>query len=338
VRDGRLYPLPAATKSLVSSRMLSWRDKAAVAMLLGRLPKLDSTRWVGRTVDEWLDAAHLRGAGRDLAIMLVRTATYANAPGLLDAGAAIDQVRSALAKGVLYLDRGWQQLIDGLAAAATGVGADIAAATAPVASVQPGMVTLASGDGIEAGAIVVAVGGPEEAARLLGIDASPWRDTAGPAVEAAVLDLGLSRVPDPPVVFGVGEPLYLSTHCPPADLAPPGHALVTTMRYLAPNEESDPAVVRSGLVSFAEMAGIRGDDIVHQRYLHRLTVAHGMPLATRGGLAGRPPVEVPGVEGVFVAGDWVGARGMLADAALASAEEAARSAVRAAKPRTTMAG
>jgi len=55
-----------------------------------------------------------------------------------------------------------------------------------------------------------------------------------------------------------------------------------------------------------------------------MTVAHAMPRAEEGGLAGRPGVKLDGRPGVFLAGDWVGARGMLADAAAASAEEAAR--------------
>ncbi|WP_218015125.1 hypothetical protein, partial [Lactococcus garvieae] len=52
-----------------------------------------------------------------------------------------------------------------------------------------------------------------------------------------------------------------------------------------------------------------------------------IPVATSGGLAGRPPVAVPDRPGAFVAGDWVGPEGHLADASLASAEAAARAAV-----------
>jgi hypothetical protein len=44
--------------------------------------------------------------------------------------------------------------------------------------------------------------------------------------------------------------------------------------------------------------------------------------ASGGGLAGRPGPQVPGVENLFVVGDWVGHEGMLLDAALASASRA----------------
>jgi thioredoxin reductase len=61
------------------------------------------------------------------------------------------------------------------------------------------------------------------------------------------------------------------------------------------------------------------------------------PLARRGGLAGRPSITDTGIDGVFLAGDWVGRQGHLADAAFASGEAAGRAAAqRAAARRATM--
>jgi hypothetical protein len=57
-----------------------------------------------------------------------------------------------------------------------------------------------------------------------------------------------------------------------------------------------------------------------------LPVSRAIVAADGGGYAGRAPVQVPGFENVFVAGDWVGPVGQLADAALASAVRAARAA------------
>ncbi|MCB1250208.1 MAG: hypothetical protein KDB36_12405, partial [Acidimicrobiales bacterium] len=66
------------------------------------------------------------------------------------------------------------------------------------------------------------------------------------------------------------------------------------------------------------------DNVGVERYLHHMVTAHGMPLAARGGFAGRPAVAVPGRPGLFVAGDYVGGEGLLADAAFASGERAGR--------------
>ena len=91
-------------------------------------------------------------------------------------------------------------------------------------------------------------------------------------------------------------------------------------RYLAPDDDGDS---RPSLDAITTAAGVTADDVVNVRHARRLTVVHGMALAERGGLAGRPGVNAPGQPGAFVAGDWVGARGWLADAALDSGKQAA---------------
>jgi len=53
-----------------------------------------------------------------------------------------------------------------------------------------------------------------------------------------------------------------------------------------------------------------------RRFLPKMTVTHALVTP-----AGRPDVEVR--PGIYVAGDWVGDAGMLADAAAASAKRAA---------------
>ena len=71
--------------------------------------------------------------------------------------------------------------------------------------------------------------------------------------------------------------------------------------------------------------------LVHQRYLPHMTVTHAMPAAATGGLGGRFAHQVPDRPDTYVVGDWVGSRGMLADAALASAEIVAEHLLRAAR-------
>ena len=63
--------------------------------------------------------------------------------------------------------------------------------------------------------------------------------------------------------------------------------------------------------------------VVEKRFLPSMIAANTLVSAEEGGLAGRPGPVVPGVEGVFLAGDWVGAEGMLAEASLASGKRAA---------------
>ncbi|MEZ5270739.1 MAG: hypothetical protein R2694_00320 [Ilumatobacteraceae bacterium] len=164
---------------------------------------------------------------------------------------------------------------------------------------------------------------PDAAATLTG--RAPF-DT-GPAIEAACLDLATDRPASRPLLFGIDQPLYLSDHGAVARLAPAGGSVVHVARYLRPGEEHDPAATRAELEHHAALAGIGPADIVDGRYLHRMTVAGALATVEHGGLAGRPGVADSGLDGVFLAGDWVGREGHLLDASAASAEAAAQAAL-----------
>jgi hypothetical protein len=166
--------------------------------------------------------------------------------------------------------------------------------------------------------VIVAVGGPPQTAAVTGY---PYE--AGVAAEASVLDLALAHAPTHRFVIGVDEPIYLSDHGSMQAMCPPGGASVSLAQYLRSGDEPD----RGRLAAFARHAGISPDDIVEERYLHRMTTVSAIATAGSGGLAGRPPVAVPDRDGVFVVGDWVGSAGHLADAVLASARVAADAAV-----------
>jgi hypothetical protein len=126
--------------------------------------------------------------------------------------------------------------------------------------------------------------------------------------------------------MGIDQPLYLSTQCPPAALAPPGRTLVSLGRYVPPGDTTTADVDKAVLRAHAAVAGIDDDAIEMSRFLHRMTAIAALPAASAGGMAGRPPVAVAERPGAFLAGDWVGPVGMLSDAALASAGAAGRAA------------
>jgi len=228
------------------------------------------------------------------------------------------------AHGVIYLDGGWQRLVDGLRAAAIGRGAEVRThATAGRIAVGDRVEIDVDGDPLVARAVVVAAGGPEAAARLLGVDAA-WDGRIGPASLVSVLDLGLVRPGERPILMGIDQPLYLSTHCPPADLAPAGRTLVSLGRYVPPGDTTPANVDKATLRAHAAAAGIADDAIEMSRFLHRMTAISALPTAAAGGLAGRPAVAVADRPGAFLAGDWVGPVGLLSDASFASAADAGR--------------
>ncbi|MBX3026556.1 FAD-dependent oxidoreductase [bacterium] len=329
VARGAAHALPGGFLSLLTTGLFGAAAKLETATLLGGLARLDPEPLQGTSVDDWL-ARDVRHPGvRALVGALVRVSSYAADHQRMSAGAALAQIQHALGAGVRYLDGGWQGLVDGLAARARAAGATLCTsrrATAVASAAGRRAVRLAGGGVIDADAVVIAAG-PDGAAELLdgaaGDAARAWAAAARP-LRAACLDLGLARLPRPRATFalGIDQPLYLSVHSAAARLAPDGAAVIHVMKYLV--GDADPTADQRQLEGLMDLIqpGWR-EVVVEHRFLPTLLVANALPTAAMGGLRGRPDVAVPGVDGVFVAGDWVGAEGLLADASLASARRAA---------------
>jgi phytoene dehydrogenase-like protein len=309
-----------ATRGDEVVRLLSGPSGSLVAKLIAA----SATKWTGHSAEEWARSLGEHHGLSDLARMFVRVTTYVADHEHMPADLAISQMKMGLVGGVSYLDGGWASLVEGLSSAASAAGAELRThrAAARISADAGGWaVTLDGGEVLRAAAVVVAAGAPAAARNLLPVDPG-WPDL-GPAVTAACLDLGL-RGRTPGVMFGLDRPLYLSRHCPPGDLAPDGRSVVHVMRYGASDARSD----RDELRRYARRAGITEEQIVEERFLAEMVVTHVLPDPAHG-LAGRPPVAVRGADGVFLAGDWVGPTGWLADAALSSGRSAGTLAARA---------
>jgi phytoene dehydrogenase-like protein len=325
------YLLPAGILSLVRSRFLTLRDKWRLVRLLAGLPRLDIRAVARVALRDWVVKAAGKGALAGLLLTLRRVSTYADDPGRLSAGAALDQLRLALAGNVWYLDGGWETLVDGLRDQAVASGSEVRTGARAEAVADDGdavTVRLAGGGVLRGRAVVLAVG-PDDACRLLGSpdDAPLARWAAGRVpVRASCLDVALAWRPRPGhrVAFGVDRPLYNSVHSAVAQLAPEGVAVVRVAKYLGGGDVAEERELEGFLDRL--QPGWRAH-VVARRFLPGMTVAHALPTADCGGLGGRPPVAVDGCPNVFLAGDWVGGRGMLADASAASAEEAAGRAI-----------
>ncbi len=335
VLNGDLMPYPARGGAvLLTSRALSLREKWRLGRLLRRLPQIDAQSLDSIALADWIRVAV--GAGNAALVLrsLFRLITYTVEPQRMSAGAAIKQLQVSLNGYVWYLDGGWQTLIDGLAAVARRRGAEIRTSAA-VEAVQSGAagvaVRLRGGETLHARAAVLALAPPAACTLLdLGAESKLARFAAGSSpMRAACLDVALNRLPRPErrAVFGTDRPLYYSVHSAAAKLAPAGVAVMHVMKYLGADASSgdEPHVE---LEEFLEQVqpGWR-EHVVAQRFLPSMTVSWHLPLAEWGGLAGRPDVAVAERPHVYLAGDWVGREGMLADAAVASGREAARRAL-----------
>jgi hypothetical protein len=144
----------------------------------------------------------------------------------------------------------------------------------------------------------------------------------------ATLDVALAGLPNREhlVVQDEQRPVFCSAQSAFAQVAPAGSAFVTSFKQLDP-VRGPSAGDREDLERLLDGAQPGWRRRVRKAvFLPDIVASNALPLAATGGLAGRPAGRVDGVDNVFLAGDWVGDTGFLADACFASAREAARQA------------
>jgi phytoene dehydrogenase-like protein len=322
---GELHELPTGLLGLLRSRYFSFADKLALSRLLTQLSFVKPSALRAQSLSEWLDDQLTSPRGREFMHMLVRLGTFVDAPGDLSAAAAVAQLKQGL-DGVLYLDHGWQSLVDGLRsqAKAAGVAFETGARVTRIehaANVEA--LRLEDGRVLRAQRIVCAVGPKALSTMLPGDTALSAFRRAATSVLLATLDLGLKRLPNPQLtnVQALDRPLYYAVHSSVARLSRDGAAVVHVAKYLDPNRAHDPAQVESELRAYLSM--LQPDyerELLFERFLPALVVHNALPRPSSAGET-RFPIEHPSIGGLYCAGDWVSNHGMLADAALGSARE-----------------
>jgi phytoene dehydrogenase-like protein len=329
VRAGRRHTMPTGPLSLLTTGLLGLGGRLEAARFLSRLGTLQAAAYAQVPWEDWLERHIVHADVRQMLRAFARLASYTSDARRQSAESALDQLQLAAAGGVLYLDAGWQSLVDGLLARAREVGVDVRTRLA-AQEVVPGpipSVRLADGARLPADHVLVAAD-PASAARLVPRSAVLQRAAARSVpVRAASLDLALRRLPRPDLRFalGVDRPLYFSVHSASARLAPEGGALVHAAMYLGGEAPVEASEVERELVKFVEslQPGFERELVV-RRFVPELVVSGAVVSALDGGYAGRPEVELPDAAGVYLAGDWVGPKGQLADASLASARQVVR--------------
>jgi phytoene dehydrogenase-like protein len=325
IHQSQLHTLPTGFTSLLTTGILPLQAKLEFAALLSRIGAIDTSRIQHETLERWLSTAIRHERVRDVIKMLVRVTTFTNAPEIQSAGAAISQLQLGARGNVLYLDGGWQTIVEGLRKAAVAAGVEIRTGAPAVALERRGRtalaVRLADGSLLQATAMIV-TGSPADVDALAG---TSFATTLPPPVRHATLDIGLRSLPNPRrlVAFGVDTPVYFSVHSAVARLAPAGGALLHVSKYLAPGETAGADTERELEQLVDQLQPGWRHVLETKQFLPNLTVTHTTLTAAMGGAAGRPTPRLAGFDNVFVAGDWVGPRGQLSDAAAASALDAA---------------
>ncbi len=297
VHSGELHPFFVNFSGLVKHPWFSIREKIDLMRVMRlfatpRNPKEASiSAWIANHTGSERVAQYLAA--------MLRLSTFCADQEHLSAATALEQIRLALTANVLYLDGGWQTLVDGLAARARSKGVEFV--NERVDRAEPGSILAVP---------------PAEVERITSAKLPSLRTS-----RMACLTLGLRALPKNAARFALGldQAIYLSVHSDWAKVAENGKVLVHLGRYLR-HDERDDLAYRSEMESFADLALGNGwrAEIEAVQFLPNMTVTHGF-----ASVEGRPDIDA--VDGIKIAGDWVGDEGMLTDSAVASALRAAES-------------
>lgn len=325
IREGREHPIPVTPLAMLTTSALELRSKFELLRFFARIARMSAAGLEHRTASEWLAEQLIGEDVRTLAGSFVRVSTYCAELDTISAEAALTQLQLAL-RGVLYLDGGWAQLVDALVERCVAAGVELCcdAGVRAIGRADTARWAVELDERTIACEQLILAASPTLADSLLApLLGGPRLAAATQPITAACLDLGLrGDWPGPRFVLDLDEPIYVSVHSDVAALAPAGHTLVSLAWY---RRACDVGLSAAELRARLERCARRWlpdfeSALATEQFLPEMIVAHDRPQPARGGLHGRPSVCVD--RGLFVIGDWVGERGQLLDASLASAATA----------------
>jgi phytoene dehydrogenase-like protein len=327
IRGGITHTLPVGCFSLLTTDLLGPSGKREIAAFLADVPTMEAASLQGVSLTTWLRTRLRDPSVLQVALAMVRFTTYSDEPDRLSAAAGLEQMKLSLTGAILYIHKGWATLVAALEGAAESSGVTIVKGQSVVAvdidARRAASVILEDGTHLPCGAVIVATD-PQQAHRLLG-DLMPPLASCFPVCVAA-LDVALRHLPSKRTIFAVGidDPICFSADSAIARVAPNDGAVVHVAKYLRSGTHGTTHDEHHLERTLDLLQPGWREVVVHRRFLGTVVVSHALVSAESGGFSGRPSGRIANVDNVFLAGDWVGPVGQLADASVASGIHAAR--------------
>ena len=223
---------------------------------------IDFSQLESVTEQEWLDKNIHDINDAKLIKTIIRLNTYANDSEIQSIGPVIHQIYVGSQAGVMYLDGGWQTLIDGLLTVAKNSNTRIVMGEKAIKvkkTDSSGWRVLLSDKTEVSAKIVVIAAGPMDAYNLFDDNERPdvliKASKESKPIRLSCLDVALSSLPDKDTTFalGVNHPLYFSVHSNYARLAPKGGALIHVAKYLGTSIAPKPREDEHELEQFLDL-------------------------------------------------------------------------------------
>jgi len=307
---------------------LKWKEKMEFIRFYRHIRKMDLDEINHISLEEYLNRNITSGRVKNLILAFIRVSTFTSNSELISAGVAIGQLRSAK---VLYINEGWQSIVNDLINKANQLGVTIQNSTvvSKITGSYPNINLILKNDTKINTSCLLSTINPIDLVKLIDepISASFLQKCNQMIpVKAACLDLVMKGLPNPKLNFalGVDQPWYFSNHSSVAKLSnTEGEIVVHLMKYLNSVNETDSAKDEEELESLLDLLqpGWR-DYVISRRYLPKLTVSNDIkkPFKKDNHLS----KSDIGLEGIYIAGDWVGDTELLLNASLTSARNATK--------------
>jgi phytoene dehydrogenase-like protein len=325
--NNELLALPDSLGSMLKTKLLSWSGKMELGKLMLKLRKIDASSIKPMTLRTWAEKEIKDPMVRHVFYALCRTSTYCIDPDQQAASAVIKQVQLGM-NGVLYIDGGWQTIVDKLRMKAETAGVDIHTnkTAATIDCKERHHIHFTDGEKIEVPYVMVTAG-PEQACKLVkGAEQTllhDWKQQARP-VYAACLDVALNKLPNPNHNFAIAvdQHILFSNHSRASKLSNDGSVVLQLIKYLGTEKESNAKLHKQELEEIMDLMqpGWR-EKVIAQQFLPQMTVVQDTITVEDKHYFGP---SIPDVPGLYIAGDGSGHGEMLVDAAFASSKRAAQ--------------
>ncbi|MEH7451009.1 FAD-dependent oxidoreductase [Gottfriedia acidiceleris] len=308
---------------------LKWKEKMEFIRFYRHIRKMDLDEINHISLEEYLNRKITSLNVKNLILAFIRVATFTSNSEIISAGVAIGQLRSAK---VLYINEGWQSIVNDLIKKANQLGVTIqnSAVVSKITGSYPNINLILKNDTRINTSCLLSTINPIDLVKLIDepiSDSFLQKCNQMIPVKAACLDLVMNGLPNPKLNFalGVDQPWYFSNHSSVAKLSnKEGEIVVHLMKYLNSVNETDSAKDEEELEGLLDVLqpGWR-DYVISRRYLPRLIVSNDIKKPFQK-LHNHLSNSDVGLEGIYIAGDWVGETELLLNASLTSAKNATK--------------
>ncbi len=334
VKGNLEYTAPFSPLGLLNTDFLNWEERIEWAKVLMKVISIHNEKLGQQTYEQWVQQTTRSANVQSLLYLLGRLATYCDSPKMVSGKVMLLHLKAVM-RGVLYLDEGWQTIIDQLHnnAVTSGVQVQTRKTIKQIVPIEQEQFKLVlSDEEVIFGKYVLSTVGPNELNQMLG-EHSPFSQidsfTKIESVKGATFDVALTQLPNPKKLFAMGieDPIYFSVHSNYARLSDDDKSIVIhVFKYLNANDNIDRKKIKSELEQFLEkiQPGWKSY-VITSRFIPQITVNQRLPQIGDEQMLQCSKSKIPGL---YIAGDWASPNSILSEGAVTSGKQAAEEIVK----------